>query len=116
LTQQYGWRDIQKITYEGRVFIIHVVANDKKLPLGYRCDTSAAVHCLWKTAIEQKYFFTLTSSSDVPAVTAGGGLFRKNVKVRYRSVMFLVPHVRLCFLTMFLFQRSRGAGAAGRRQ
>lgn len=86
LAQQYGWRDIQKITYEGRMFIIHVVANDKKMVLGYKCATSAAVHSLWKTAIEQKYFFTMPSSSDVPVVTAGGGLFRKTVKVRYRSV------------------------------
>ena len=76
LTQQYGWKDIQKITYESRMFIIHVVVNDKKLVLGYKCATSAAVHCLWKTAIEQKYFFTMTSpvmfpSSQLAAVFSG---------------------------------------------
>lgn len=86
LTQQYEWKDIQKMTYESRMFIMHVVVSDKKLVLGYKCPSPAAVHCLWKTAIEQKYFFTSSSSSDVPPITAGGGLFSKTVKVRYRSV------------------------------
>ena len=83
-THHYGWKDIQKMTYEGRMFIIHLTSVDKKSLIGYKCSTSAAVHFLWRTAIEQRYFFTMNSSRDVPVVTAGGGLFSKSVKLRYR--------------------------------
>lgn len=86
MTNQYSWKEIQKITYEGRMFIIHIVVNDKKMLMGYKCHTSSAVHFLWRSAIEQKYFFTSSSSSDVPVITAAGGFFAKTVKVRYRCV------------------------------
>lgn len=84
-THHYGWKDISKMTYEGRMFIIHLAGtSDKKNLIGYKCSTSSAVHFLWRTAVEQKYFFTMNSSRDVPSVTAGGGLFSKSVKLRYR--------------------------------
>ena len=85
-TQHYSWKEIQKITYEGRMFIIHIIVNDKKMLMGYKCSTSSSVHFLWRTAIEQKYFFTSSSSSEVPVITAAGGFFAKSVKVRYRCV------------------------------
>jgi len=87
-THHYSWKEIQKITYEGRMFIIHIVVNDKKMLMGYKCNTASEVHFLWRTAIEQKYFFTSSSSSEVPVITAAGGLFAKTVKVRYRCVYF----------------------------
>ena len=81
----FTWKDIRKTLYEGRMFIIHLAAGrDKKNLIGYKCSTTAAVQYLWRTAVEHQYFFTMDSSRDVPAVTAGGGLFSKSVKLRYR--------------------------------
>ena len=123
LTQLYAWKEIQKITYEGRMFIIHVFSSEKKLVMGYKCASASAVHFLWKTAIEHKYFFTMSSSRDVPVVTAGGGLLSKKIKVRYRSVgrFCLDSFLMWCFAYFyFLFflwkQRSCWKGTAGRRR
>lgn len=95
LSSHYAWKEIQKITYEGRMFIIHIVVNDKKMLMGYKCPTSSAVHFVWRSAIEQKYFFTSSSSSEVPVITAAGGFFAKTVKVRYRCVCSL-PETIVC--------------------
>lgn len=34
--------------------------------------------------VEQKYFFTMSSSKEIPAVTTGGSLFSRSTKLRYR--------------------------------
>lgn len=99
-TAHYTWKEIQKMTYEGRMFIFHVApsaSSEKKKLLGFKCPSSSAVHYLWRTAVEQKYFFTSSSSSDVPVVTGGGGIFSKAVKVRLRLVVF--PHFLLSFIS-----------------
>ncbi|RWS31225.1 FERM domain-containing protein-like protein [Leptotrombidium deliense] len=93
--------EIQKITYEGRMFIVHLSVSEKKHLIGFKCPTVAACHFLWRCAVEQRYFFTyvyiylfanggnlhftfrMSSSSDVPFVTTGGGLFSKSCKLHY---------------------------------
>ncbi|XP_015791269.1 FERM domain-containing protein 5 [Tetranychus urticae] len=81
--QSFKWNEIQKLTYEGRMFIVHASTNDKKKHLvGFKCPNTSACHFLWRCAVEQRYFFTMNSSSDIPLVTTGGGLF-KTCKLRY---------------------------------
>ncbi|XP_022253691.1 FERM domain-containing protein 3-like, partial [Limulus polyphemus] len=55
----------------------------RKHLIGFKCPTQAACKHLWKCALEQRYFFAVESSSEVPAVTTGGGLFSRGSKFRY---------------------------------
>lgn len=79
----YKWSELQKITYEGRMFIIHYHSNGKKNLIGFKCPNMAACQNLWRGAVEQRYFFTMNSSLEIPTVTTGGGLFSKQCKLRY---------------------------------
>ncbi|KAI1301950.1 FERM domain-containing protein 5 [Halotydeus destructor] len=81
--QHFKWSEIQKLTYEGRMFIAHLRLNEKKHLVGFKCPTVSACHYLWRCAVEQRYFFTLKSSNDVPYETTGGGLFSRSCKLRY---------------------------------
>ncbi|XP_064475192.1 FERM domain-containing protein 5-like isoform X1 [Ornithodoros turicata] len=87
-THHFKWPDIQKINYEGKMFIIHLMFSEdakakKKHLMGFKCPTPVACHHLWRCAIEQRYFFTIPSSSEVPSVTTGGGLFSRGSRFRY---------------------------------
>lgn len=87
-THHFKWPDIQKINYEGKMFIIHLmfpedVKAKKKHLMGFKCPTQSACHHLWKCAVEQCYFFTMPSSSEVPSVTTGGGFFSRGSRLRY---------------------------------
>ncbi|GFT73454.1 FERM domain-containing protein 5 [Nephila pilipes] len=87
-THHLKWPDIQKINYEGKMFIVHLLFNEdartkKKHLVGFKCPSQAACHHLWKCAVEQRYFFTMESSSDVPTVTTSGGIFSRGCKFRY---------------------------------
>jgi len=82
-THHFKWNEVQKITYEGRMFIVHLLVNDKKHLIGFKCPTIAACHYLWRCAVEQRYFFTMHSSKEVPFITTGGGLFSRSCKLRY---------------------------------
>ncbi|XP_044257641.1 FERM domain-containing protein 5 [Tribolium madens] len=81
-THHFRWPDIQKINYEGKMFIIHLNYNDKKHTVGFKCLTGAACRHVWKCAVEQMLFFTLPASSDAPTVT-GGGFFSWGTKFKY---------------------------------
>ncbi|XP_074596653.1 FERM domain-containing protein 5-like [Brevipalpus obovatus] len=80
--QTFKWSEIEKLTYEGRMFIFHASPSDKKKVLGFKCKNSSACHHLWRCVVEHRYFFTMSSSSEIPSVTTGGGIF-KTYKLRY---------------------------------
>ncbi|XP_065207440.1 FERM domain-containing protein 5 isoform X2 [Planococcus citri] len=86
-TNQYRWSEVQKINYEGKMFIVHLVyiedpRTKKKETVGFKCPTTAACRHIWRCAIEQMLFFTSPSSSNVPRVVSGGGFFSGS-KFRY---------------------------------
>lgn len=81
-THHFRWLDIQKINYEGKMFIIHLNYNDKKHTVGFKCPTGAACRHVWRCAMEQMLFFTLNKSSDAPIVS-GGGFFSWGTKFKY---------------------------------
>ncbi|XP_037562951.1 FERM domain-containing protein 5 isoform X1 [Dermacentor silvarum] len=103
-THHFKWPDIQRINYEGKMFIIHLmfpedVKAKKKHLMGFKCPTQSACHHLWKCAVEQCYFFTIPSSSEVPSVTTGGGFFSRGSRLRYsgrveREVMDDMKNIR----------------------
>ncbi|XP_065285875.1 FERM domain-containing protein 5 isoform X2 [Dermacentor albipictus] len=91
--------DIQRINYEGKMFIIHLMFPEKKHLMGFKCPTQSACHHLWKCAVEQCYFYTIPSSSEVPSVTTGGGFFSRGSRLRYsgrveREVMDDMKNIR----------------------
>lgn len=98
-THHFKWPDIQKINYEGKMFILHLMFPEKKHLMGFKCPTQTACHHLWRCAVEQRYFFTVPSSSEVPSVTTGGGLFSRGSRFRYsgrveREVMDDMKNIR----------------------
>ncbi|XP_018335014.1 FERM domain-containing protein 5-like isoform X2 [Agrilus planipennis] len=82
-THHFRWPDIQKINYEGKMFIIHLNYNEKKHTIGFKCATGASCKYVWRCAIEQMLFFTLPCSSDAPPVVIGGGFFSWGTKFKY---------------------------------
>ncbi|CAG2116664.1 unnamed protein product [Medioppia subpectinata] len=82
-THHFKWSELQKITYESRMFIAHCLINDKKHLIGFKCPNISSCHYLWRCAVEQRYFFTMNSSRDIPFVTTGGGMFSRSTKLRY---------------------------------
>ncbi|KAJ8923535.1 hypothetical protein NQ315_010113 [Exocentrus adspersus] len=82
-THHFRWPDIQKINYEGKMFIIHLNYNDKKHTVGFKCPSGASCRHVWRCAIEQMLFFTLPTSSDAPSVVTGGGFFSWGTKFKY---------------------------------
>ncbi|KAH7643000.1 ferm domain-containing protein 3-like [Dermatophagoides farinae] len=79
----FKWNELQKITYEGKMFILHHYSGGKKNLVGFKCPNVSACQNLWRSAVEQRYFFTMNSSDDIPTITTGGGLFSKQCKLRY---------------------------------
>lgn len=82
-THHFRWGEVQKINYEGKMFIVHLTYNEKKHTVGFKCPTGAACRHVWRCAIEQMLFFTLPSSSDAPTVVTGGSFFSWGTKFRY---------------------------------
>ncbi|KAB0801133.1 hypothetical protein PPYR_05487 [Photinus pyralis] len=82
-THHFRWLDVQKINYEGKMFIVHLNYNEKKHTIGFKCPSGAACKYVWRCAMEQMLFFTLPSSSDAPSVVSGGGLFSWGSKFKY---------------------------------
>ncbi|XKL64801.1 hypothetical protein PGB90_004887 [Kerria lacca] len=79
-TNHFKWNEVQKINYEGKMFIIHLIyiedsRTKKKETVGFKCPTTAACRHLWRCAVEQMLFFTSPSSSNIPRVVSGGGFF-----------------------------------------
>ncbi|KAL8616643.1 hypothetical protein ACOMHN_031625 [Nucella lapillus] len=91
-TQLYKWNQIRRISYEGKMFIIHVNINEegdsgplkkKQQPISYKCQTSPAAKYLWRSAVEQQLFFTLASASAAPKLRSGGSLFSRGSRFRF---------------------------------
>ncbi|KAG9510736.1 Zinc finger protein 577, partial [Fragariocoptes setiger] len=86
--QHFLWEEVRKISLDGRTIILHTFRpnKDKKKStalFGFKCESSISCHNLWKLATEHRYFFTIESSDQVPAVTNAGGLFNRSCKLRY---------------------------------
>lgn len=82
-THHFKWNEIRKVTYEGRVFIVNLIINEKKNYVGFKCPSVPACHYLWRCAVEQRYFFTMNSSNEVPLRTTCGGFFTKRSTLHY---------------------------------
>lgn len=81
----FKWKQIDKLDFEGKHFIVILTAAEKKQKHDYKCPTAVACKSLWKHAVEQRYFFTLSSSYTAPKVKAGRGLFRRGSSYRFRG-------------------------------
>ncbi|XP_011256151.1 FERM domain-containing protein 5 isoform X2 [Camponotus floridanus] len=80
--QHFRWSEVQKINFEGKMFIVHVTINEKKHLVGFKCPTATNCRHVWRCAIEQMLFFTLPRASDAPVVS-GGSIFSWGYKFKY---------------------------------
>ncbi|XP_046752103.1 FERM domain-containing protein 5 isoform X2 [Diprion similis] len=81
-THHFRWPEVQKINYEGKMFIVHLTFNEKKHTVGFKCLTGSSCRHVWRCAIEQMLFFTLPRASDAPVVS-GGSIFSWGTKFKY---------------------------------
>ncbi|XP_071523928.1 FERM domain-containing protein 5 isoform X1 [Panulirus ornatus] len=87
-THHFRWADIQKLNYEGKMFIVHLIfAEDartkKKHTVGFKCPTASACRHLWRCAVEQRLFYTLENSNKQGVVVTGGSFFSRGSRFRY---------------------------------
>lgn len=82
-TQLFKWAQIRRIAYEGKMFIVHISVTEKQQPISYKCQTPPAAKYLWRCAVEQQLFFTLSSSNSAPKLRSGGTLFSRGSKFRF---------------------------------
>ncbi|XP_012539417.1 FERM domain-containing protein 5 isoform X3 [Monomorium pharaonis] len=85
--QHFRWSEVQKINFEGKMFIVHVTISEdvrtkKKHLVGFKCPTATNCRHVWRCAIEQMLFFTLPRASDAPVVS-GGSIFSWGYKFKY---------------------------------
>lgn len=102
-TNQFSWNEIERITIDNKLVLIYC----KKIPkekqhqeqhqdgtlksigtksrqlFGFRSPTQSHAYNFWKSATEQRFFFTLEYTPDLPIVTNSGGLFKRNHKLKY---------------------------------
>nr|XP_031834840.1 band 4.1-like protein 4 isoform X1 [Nomia melanderi] len=86
-THHFRWPEVQKINYEGKMFIVHLTISEdvrtkKKHTVGFKCPTRSNCRHVWRCAIEQMLFFTLPRASDAPVVS-GGSIFSWGTKFKY---------------------------------
>ncbi|XP_015431830.1 PREDICTED: FERM domain-containing protein 5 [Dufourea novaeangliae] len=86
-THHFRWPEVQKINYEGKMFIVHLTISEdvrtkKKHTVGFKCPTGSNCRHVWRCAIEQMLFFTLPRASDAPVVS-GGSIFSWGTKFKY---------------------------------
>ncbi|XP_015110508.1 protein 4.1 [Diachasma alloeum] len=81
-TNHFRWSEVQKINYEGKMFIVHLTIHEKKHTVGFKCPTGSNCRHVWRCAIEQMLFFTLPRASDAPVVS-GGSIFSWGTKFKY---------------------------------
>ncbi|CAG5132932.1 unnamed protein product, partial [Candidula unifasciata] len=55
----------------------------KHQAVGFKCLTAPAAKYLWRCAVEQQLFFTLSSSAAAPKIRSGGTLFSRGSKFRF---------------------------------
>ncbi|XP_053974669.1 FERM domain-containing protein 5 isoform X2 [Hylaeus anthracinus] len=86
-THHFRWPEVQKINFEGKMFIVHLTISEdvrtkKKHTVGFKCPTGPNCRHVWRCAIEQMLFFTLPRASDAPVVS-GGSIFSWGTKFKY---------------------------------
>ncbi|XP_043591927.1 FERM domain-containing protein 5 isoform X9 [Bombus pyrosoma] len=86
-THHFRWPEVQKINFEGKMFIVHLTISEdvrtkKKHTVGFKCPTGSNCRHVWRCAIEQMLFFTLPRASDAPVVS-GGSIFSWGTKFKY---------------------------------
>ncbi|XP_061402411.1 FERM domain-containing protein 3-like, partial [Musca vetustissima] len=86
-SQHFRWNEVQKINFEGKMFIAHLSYTDasreaKKHTVGFKCANNSTCRYLWRCALEQMLFFTLPNSQNA-AVVSGGGFFSWGTKFKY---------------------------------
>ncbi|OAD59541.1 FERM domain-containing protein 5 [Eufriesea mexicana] len=64
------------------MFIVHLTISEKKHTVGFKCPTGSNCRHVWRCAIEQMLFFTLSRASDAPVVS-GGSIFSWGTKFKY---------------------------------
>ncbi|KAK8385689.1 hypothetical protein O3P69_016460 [Scylla paramamosain] len=91
-THHFRWAEVQKLNYEGKMFIVHLIfAEDartkKKHTVGFKCPTASACRHLWRCAVEQRLFYTikprLENSNKQGVVVTGGSFFSRGSRFRY---------------------------------
>ncbi|XP_071523929.1 FERM domain-containing protein 5 isoform X2 [Panulirus ornatus] len=82
-THHFRWADIQKLNYEGKMFIVHLIFAEKKHTVGFKCPTASACRHLWRCAVEQRLFYTLENSNKQGVVVTGGSFFSRGSRFRY---------------------------------
>ncbi|KAG5441489.1 Band 4.1-like protein 3, variant 2, partial [Clonorchis sinensis] len=73
----FTWHKINKISYEGKLFIIQVEWEQRRHTLGFKCPTAESAEALWKWAVDRQCFFTLSRSVDAKESKANGGIFKR---------------------------------------
>ncbi|XP_058805936.1 FERM domain-containing protein 5 isoform X7 [Phymastichus coffea] len=86
-TNHFRWPEVQKINFEGKMFIVHLTITEdmrtkKKHTVGFKCPTGSNCRHVWRCAIEQMLFFTLPRAKDAP-VMSGGSIFSWGTKFKY---------------------------------
>ncbi|XP_064619239.1 FERM domain-containing protein 5-like isoform X17 [Lineus longissimus] len=82
-THLFRWSQVNKIAFEGKMFIVHITVQEKKHACGFKCQSYAACRQLWRIAVEQQAFFTLNKSGDAPKLSSGGSFFTRGAKFRF---------------------------------
>ncbi|KAH9520415.1 FERM domain-containing protein 5 [Bulinus truncatus] len=97
-TQLFKWNQIRRIAYEGKMFIVNYSGSEdedsasskkdlnialKHQTVAYKCLTAPAAKYLWRCAVEQQLFFTLSTSATAPKIRSGGSLFSRGSKFRF---------------------------------
>lgn len=91
-SQLFKWEQIRRIAYEGKMFITHHTSSEAEMSsnskkkhqaVGFKCATAPGAKYLWRCAVEQQLFFTLSTSSTVPKIRSGGTLFSRGSKFRF---------------------------------
>ncbi|XP_050719671.1 FERM domain-containing protein 5-like isoform X2 [Eriocheir sinensis] len=82
-THHFRWPDVQKLNYEGKMFIVHLIFAEKKHTVGFKCPTASACRHLWRCAVEQRLFYTLENSNKQGVVVTGGSFFSRGSRFRY---------------------------------
>uniref|UniRef100_A0A1I8Q1U9 FERM domain-containing protein n=1 Tax=Stomoxys calcitrans TaxID=35570 RepID=A0A1I8Q1U9_STOCA len=86
-SQHFRWSEVQKLNFEGKMFIAHLSYTDaskepKKHTVGFKCGSNTTCRYLWRCAVEQMLFFTLANSQSA-AIISGGGFFSWGTKFKY---------------------------------
>ncbi|CAK9297243.1 unnamed protein product [Gordionus sp. m RMFG-2023] len=79
----FKWNEIRKIEFDGKMLVIHLLIDEKKHVVGFKCPTQSSCKHIWKCAIEHRDFFQLKSSRDIKPHHSGGSLFARGSKYRY---------------------------------